>query len=130
MRRIIIDLNKNRYKDIWPIYNKASSAPEGWTGWPNNKQFALVLTHDVDTRRGEERCLDLMNLEKELGFRSAYFFVPGICKNCSPIQHRLKRINLKPESMVYSMMENSSNQEVCFKRELFLSTTSYLNGKY
>ena len=91
LRRIIIDLNKDKYKDIWPIYNKVSRAPEYWTGWPNNKQFALVLTHDVETRRGEERCLDLMHLEKDLGFRSAYFFVPGICNNCLPIHHELKR---------------------------------------
>ena len=91
LRRIIVNLNKDKYKDIWPIYNKASRAPEGWTGWPNNKQFALVLTHDVDTRRGGERCLDLMNLEKELGFRSSYFFVPKICKNCLPIHHELER---------------------------------------
>jgi len=91
LRRIIIDLNKDNYKDIWPIYDKVGCAPKSWTGWPNNKQFALVLTHDVDTTGGEERCLDLMNLEKELGFRSAYFFVPAICKNCLPIQHKLKK---------------------------------------
>jgi hypothetical protein len=90
LRRILIDFKKNKYKDFWPIYHKASRAPVGWTGWPNNKQFAFVLTHDVETRRGEDRCLDLMNLEKELGFRSAHFFVPRICKNCLPIHHELK----------------------------------------
>ncbi len=91
LRRVIIDLNKDKFKDIWPIYDKAGCAPKDWTGWPNNKQFALVLTHDVDTRRGQERCLDLMHLEKELGFRSSYFFVPEICKNFLSIHHELKR---------------------------------------
>jgi hypothetical protein len=91
LRRIIIDLNQDKYKDIWPIYNKARYAPEGWTGWPNNKKFALVLTHDVEARKGEERCLDLMNLEKDLGFRSAYFFVPEKSKNHLPIHSKLKR---------------------------------------
>jgi len=91
LRRINIDLNQGKYKDIWPIYNKASRALEGWTGWPNKKQFALVLTHDVEAGRGQERCLDLMNLEKKLGFRSAYFFVPGICKNYLPVHDELKR---------------------------------------
>jgi len=91
LRRIIIDLNKDKYKKIWPIYHKASRAPKGWKGWPNNKKFVVVLTHDVDTRKGEERCLDLMNLEKELGFRSAFFFVPGICKNCLSIHSELLR---------------------------------------
>jgi len=91
LRRIIIDLNEDKYKNFWPIYDKAGCAPKGWIGWPYNKQFAVVLTHDVDTRRGQERCLDLMNLEKELGFRSAYFFVPWICKNRLSIQQRLKK---------------------------------------
>jgi len=90
LRKIILNLNRNKYKDIWPIYNNASRPPEDWKGWPDKKQFALVLTHDVDTKKGQERCLDLMNLEKELGFRSAFFFVPRICKNCEFIQHRLK----------------------------------------
>lgn len=91
LRRILIDLKEDKYKDTWPIYNKASRTPEGWTGWPDNKKFALVLTHDVETKRGEERCLDLMNLEKELGLRSAYFFVPGICKNCLSKHNQLKK---------------------------------------
>lgn len=90
LRRISIKIKKNKYKSIWPINERASCVPEGWMGWPNNKQFALVLTHDVDTRKGEKRCLDLMNLEKEFGFRSAFFFVPKICKNCLPIQNELK----------------------------------------
>jgi hypothetical protein len=31
------------------------------------KQFALVLTHDVDTGKGQERCLDLARLEIGVG---------------------------------------------------------------
>jgi len=89
-RRIYIDLKRNKYKDIWPIYKEARQAPKSWSRWPNSKQFALVLTHDVERKRGQEQCLDLMNIEKELGFRSAYFFVPGMCKNFLPIQQKLK----------------------------------------
>lgn len=91
MRRIIIALKKDRYKHIWPICYKSSRIPEGWSGWPNQKKFALVITHDVETMRGQERCLALMNLEKELGFRSAYFFVPKRSKNSESIQHELRR---------------------------------------
>ena len=65
-----------KYKDIWPIDEKAGNAPEGWTGWPDNKKFALVLTHDVDTAVGHERCLDLAMMEEQLGFRSSFNFVP------------------------------------------------------
>jgi peptidoglycan/xylan/chitin deacetylase (PgdA/CDA1 family) len=35
-----------------------------------------VLTHDVDTWKGQERCRELMGLEEALGFRSSFNFVP------------------------------------------------------
>ncbi len=60
---------------LWPIDLKASRKPSGWAGWPHQKRFALVLTHDVETGKGQHRCLSLMNLEKELGFRSSFNFV-------------------------------------------------------
>lgn len=61
--------------DCWPIESRAGVHPEGWRGWPDGKRFALVLTHDVDTYRGHERCLLLSRLEEELGFRSSFNFV-------------------------------------------------------
>ncbi len=63
-------------KDIWPIDEKARKQPDGWSGWPGQKQFALVLTHDVDTVKGHERCHNLIRLEEDLGFRSSFNFVP------------------------------------------------------
>jgi hypothetical protein len=62
--------------DSWPLFQEQECSPRGWTGWPNNKKFALVLTHDVETLRGHERCHNLIKLEKELGFRSSFNFVP------------------------------------------------------
>lgn len=50
--------------------------PEGWLGWPEGKKFAFVLTHDVESRAGLGKCLSLMQLEMELGFRSSFNFVP------------------------------------------------------
>lgn len=50
--------------------------PPGWNGWPGGKKFALVLTHDVEGRRGLEKCRLLAELEKEMGFRSSFNFVP------------------------------------------------------
>jgi hypothetical protein len=76
LRRQIIRRKRLLYSRIWPIDEDAAKAPEGWAGWPYKKQFALVLTHDVDTAKGQERCLDLMALEKEMGFRSSFNFVP------------------------------------------------------
>ena len=61
---------------IWPIDPESGKAPQGWKGWPDQKRFALVLSHDVDTARGLDQCLQLMELEKQLGFRSSFNFVP------------------------------------------------------
>lgn len=62
--------------NIWPIDQRAKEVPHGWAGWPANKRFALVLTHDVDTAEGQAKCKLLMELEKNLGFRSSFNFVP------------------------------------------------------
>lgn len=61
---------------IWPIDKRAAEKPEGWKGWPAGKKFALVLTHDVETAKGQDKCHKLIQLEKELGFRSSFNFVP------------------------------------------------------
>jgi len=76
VRRKLIQYQVERCKDIWPIDEGAAAAPEGWTGWPDGKRFALVLTHDVDTMRGFEHCLALADVEERLGFRSSFNFVP------------------------------------------------------
>ncbi len=67
---------RSRFSHVWPIDPAAGQQPEGWPGWPEGKRFALVLTHDVDTARGQDRCLELAELEKEVGFRSSFNFVP------------------------------------------------------
>ena len=91
LRRTVVDLKRNKYQDIWPINQSSWLTPEGWPGWPHNKQFALVLTHDVDTKKGEERCLDLMNVEKDLGFKSAFYFVPSVSRNASLVFSTLRK---------------------------------------
>ncbi len=76
LRRALAQRKLNRFKDVWPIYETESRPPRGWKGWPGDKRFALLLTHDVDTARGHATCHKLMNLEKSLGFTSSFFFVP------------------------------------------------------
>jgi len=63
-------------KGIWPILPGSECQPLGWPGWPDGKTFALVLTHDVDGPRGVAKCQQLMELERELGFRSSFNFIP------------------------------------------------------
>jgi len=60
----------------WPINLAALGAPRSWPGWPNGKRFAFVLSHDVEGRKGLERCRTLAKMEMRLGFRSLFNFVP------------------------------------------------------
>lgn len=76
LRRKLIRHQAERYKDIWPIDERASGSPAGWQGWPEGKRFAFVLTHDVDTARGQDRALALAEVEERLGLRSSFNFVP------------------------------------------------------
>ena len=75
-------------KNIWPIDEKASNRPTMFRGWPEQKRFALVLVHDVDTGKGHDKVYQLMNLEKRLGFLSCFNFVP-------------ERYNVSPELRVH-----------------------------
>lgn len=75
LRRAVALHKRLKYSDVWPIDEEAARHPQGWSGWPEGKKFALVLTHDVDTAKGEERCIQLATLEASLGFRSSINFV-------------------------------------------------------
>jgi hypothetical protein len=75
-RRHITLRKRSKYSHIWPIDPSAGKQPEGWSGWPDQKQFALVLQHDIDTQKGHDKCHELLALEESLGFRSLISFVP------------------------------------------------------
>jgi len=76
LRRQLVLRRRHLYCDVWPIDPAGSDPPEGWSGWPDNKKFALVLTHDVDTAKGQENVHKLAELEDRLRFRSSFNFVP------------------------------------------------------
>jgi len=76
LRRQYVRMRMKKYRDIWPIDERAATPPSGWPGWPDGKKFALVLTHDVEKQGGVEKCLQLMEIEKKFGFRSSFNFVP------------------------------------------------------
>ena len=75
VRRRVARHKRARVGHIWPIDYRASRTPKGWPGWPEGKRFALVLTHDVDTKKGHDKCLQLLGLEKTMGFKSSFYFV-------------------------------------------------------
>lgn len=76
LRRQLIRRKMSRVSHVWPIDENAARHPDNWSGWPDGKQFALILIHDVETERGQEKCRQLLKLEEEMGFRSAFNFVP------------------------------------------------------
>lgn len=76
LRRTYVQTQRAYYSHVWPIDPSSAQPPQGWSGWPDGKQFALVLTHDVETAYGQDRCRDIMSMEMQLGFRSSFNFVP------------------------------------------------------
>ena len=89
LRRRLVLRKRKSCNHIWPIDEKAGNPPDGWSGWPNQKGFALILMHDVDIRKGHDNCYQLMNLEKSLGFRSSFNFVPERYKVSQSLRNEL-----------------------------------------
>ena len=75
LRRLLGKKLLKKYKNVWPILPGSEKKPKNWIGWPEGKKFALVLTHDVEWRKGHDRCKQLLELEKNLGFKSSFNFV-------------------------------------------------------
>lgn len=67
---------RRRNANSWPIDPTAAATPPHWPGWPENKQFALVLTHDVEGGRGLGKVEQLMAADRTFGMRSAFNLVP------------------------------------------------------
>lgn len=76
LRRVAARRSLARTTGMWPIDAAARRPPEAWTGWPDGKKFAVVLTHDVEGPSGLAKCSQLMAIEQSLGFRSSFNFIP------------------------------------------------------
>ena len=76
LRRWLAKQKRELCASVWPILELAGACPEGWPGWPDGRQFALVLTHDVELQTGLDRSRQLAELEMSLGFRSSFNFIP------------------------------------------------------
>ena len=76
LRKQRVKLKLKKYSNVWPILKSAAKPPDNWKGWPDNKKFALILTHDVEHEIGYNRVLKLIEIEKSLGFVSSFNFVP------------------------------------------------------
>ena len=76
MRRLIARRKLEAVKKVWPINPAAERKPEGWKGWPSGHRFAFVITHDVEGQHGFDQVRKLAEVEKSLGFRSSFNFIP------------------------------------------------------
>jgi glycosyltransferase involved in cell wall biosynthesis len=79
LRRFHINRKRPLHAEKWPIDPNAGKPPNfpQFSGWPDGKKFALVLTHDVENADSLEKCLQLAEMEERLGFRSSFNFVAG-----------------------------------------------------
>lgn len=76
LRRKRAHSRRATYAGTWPIDPKSGIHPPGWPGWSDGKQFAFVLTHDVEGAKGLSRVQQLSAMETRHGFRSSFNFVP------------------------------------------------------
>lgn len=122
LRRYIVLRKRRSCGHIWPIDQAAGKKPIGWSGWPDNKRFALILTHDVDTGTGQERCHRLANLEKKLGFRSSFNFVPERYPVSAELRHCLSNNGF--EVGVHGLLHDGKLYQ---SRELFHKRATRIN---
>lgn len=125
MRREILSRKLDSVKEVWPIDPEAGKSPLGWKGWPAKKKFALILTHNVDTKKGQENCRQLIDVEKNLGFRSSFNFVPERYPVSPDIRHHLVENGfevgvhgLKHDGKLYSSKKTFRNRSVQINRYL------------
>jgi hypothetical protein len=62
---------------LYLLASEAAQEPPPWIApWPAPHEWALVLTHDVETAAGLAGIEDLRDVEREFGLRSSWNFVP------------------------------------------------------
>lgn len=76
LRQLLAYYRRRQCRNTWPIPESSSNHPAGWPGWPNGKKFAFVMTHDVESLQGLSRCQKLADLDKAMGVRASFNFVP------------------------------------------------------
>lgn len=68
---------QNFYRWLLAIAARVAGEPVPWIDlWPDGKTWAMVLTHDVEHAEGRDDIELLRGVERELGYRSSWNFVP------------------------------------------------------
>ena len=124
LRRQAAAGQRRRFADSWPIDPSASRPPKGWPGWPRDRRFAFVITHDVEGPAGLAKCRALAEMEMRLGFRSCFNFIPeGPCaRGWLPTASRL-------ESTTCTTTGNCSRRDAASTSRRPVSTAGWRNGE-
>lgn len=77
--------------EVWPIDRRSATSPPNWGGWPGNRRFALVLTHDVEHDVGQDKSYQVAHMEQSMGFRSSFNLVPERYRVSADLRHFLVR---------------------------------------
>ncbi len=65
------------YGRVFGWLGELADEPIPWISpWPDGHDWALVLTHDVETADGYQRVAGVCDVERSLGYRSSWNFVP------------------------------------------------------
>jgi hypothetical protein len=65
------------YDFLFELVSRLADRPVPYIGlWPHDSTWALVLTHDVEGKRGYDELRGLVQMELEAGYRSSWNFVP------------------------------------------------------
>lgn len=113
---------RSYYADVWPIDRSSAAPPRCFTEWPEGKRFALVLTHDVETKKGHDKCKELMHIEMDLGMRSTFNFVPRRYDVSEELRHHLTENGF--EVGVHGLYHDG---KLYRSKELFMQRTLEIN---
>ena len=119
IRRLWTQRQRSRFASVWPVHPGSAQEPQQWSGWPEGKRFAFVLTHDVETAKGQALCPALMAMEQARGFVSSFNFVPERYADKPEIREKLIRSGcevgvhgLNHDGMLYKSREEFSRRAV------------------
>jgi hypothetical protein len=96
VRRWLAARIRARSGERWPICKAAGEPPRNFPEWPEGKRFAFVLTHDVESEVGVNRCRRLVELDASYGFRASFNFIPeGEYETPEELRNWLKKNRLE-----------------------------------
>lgn len=108
--------------DFQTAIRATSESVEAIHPWPNGKQFAINLTHDIETADGQKLVSNIATMEEKVGLRSAWYFIPYKYK----LDHGLIN-DLKARGHEVGIHGYNHDGRLFTSRTLFNCRTSYIN---